>query len=81
MQNDCAELKIRAERKVGKFLKELPKAKNQHSAGSIAEPATLKELGIEKMQSHRYQKEWSVPKEDFEKHIKEAKDKKCKNYL
>ena len=32
MQNECAEIKIRAEIKAGEFLREIPKAKNQHGS-------------------------------------------------
>ena len=50
MQNDVAELKIRAERKAGEFLRDAPKAKNQHGGGNTLLPATLKELDVEKME-------------------------------
>jgi len=48
MINDAQEIKIRSERKAGEFLKNTPKPKNQHSAGSTMEPPTLKELDVGK---------------------------------
>jgi len=38
--------------------------------------ATLKDYGIEKTQSHRWQKEASVPVEDFEKHVLDIRKNK-----
>jgi DNA modification methylase len=60
-QNEAAEIKIRAERKAGELLREMPKAKggeyyHEEPTGNtmlpVAPPPTLAELGIEKMQSH-----------------------------
>jgi len=82
MQNHCAEIKIRAERRAGEMLVLQPK---QHGArpadkslvtGLHHATPSLKELGIEKTQSHRWQKIASIPEEIFEKHIKEIKTAK-----
>ena len=69
MQNQCAEIKIRAERKAGGMLMEQdlkPGPKCLHNASNITK---LKDLGIEQTQSHRWQNIASIPEEIFEKEI------------
>jgi len=64
MQNDCAEFKIRAERKAGEFLRDPNLNKgfkgNQYS-GKLHDVTNLKDMGVERIQSHRWQKIASVP--------------------
>ncbi len=66
MQNQCAEIKIRAERRAGEMLKDMEKNTGaqgliqQHlTGGNIMQPLvdipTLSELGITKIQSYRWQ--------------------------
>ena len=89
MQNQCAEIKIRAERRAGELL---PKDKNKGAANgspgpgrghktqshdvTTFTPPKLSDLGISKMQSSRWQEIASIPEEDFEAHIAETKEKK-----
>jgi N6-adenosine-specific RNA methylase IME4 len=77
-QNMIAEIKLRAERRAGELIGEMPKAKG------AAEPewktrshdvTTLSDLGISKMQSSRFQAVASLPEEIFEAHIIETKAK------
>lgn len=71
--NHAAELKLRAERKLGEFLKEMPK----HNGDPRLHDATrLSDLGIEKTQSHRWQRIASIPEPEFERHIVETVVKK-----
>ena len=83
-QNRVAETKIRAERGLGEALAQLEKAKGGQpyqlrSTGDMMspvdddDPPTLKELGITKKQSSRWQAMWSVPQGDFEQYIAEVK--------
>lgn len=78
-QNEAAEVKIRAERKAGEMLAMMPKAKptgsNQYEdrLHDVTDPPTLADLGIEKIQSHRWQMVASVPDDVFEEHIAETK--------
>ena len=71
MQNQCAEIKIRAERRAGEMLIIRPKqhgarpADKPSATGSHDETPSLRELGIKKMQSHRWQKIASIPEEIF----------------
>jgi len=55
MQNQCAEIKIRAERKAGKMIPE------QITVGTKSHDVTLSDLGIEQMQSVRWQDIASIP--------------------
>lgn len=75
-QNAAAEIKLRAERKAGELLRDTEKAKpgRPQKNGSTMEPITenqptLEDLGIGKTQSHRWQREASVPEEVFEAHV------------
>lgn len=81
-QNYAAELKLRAERKLGEMLKETEKNDGAKGLGSNQhlvrlQPATappkLSDLGIEKTQSSRWQKIADLPDEVFEQEIQEAK--------
>ncbi len=81
-QNEAAEVKIRAERKAGEMLAQMPKATGADYGGRTSldgnrelpsnPPPTLTELGIEKMQSSRWQMVASVPEDVFEEHINET---------
>ena len=80
VQNDICEIKLRAERRMGEMLKEMPKSKGgeQHHkepTGNIVSPVqpTLQDMGIEKHESARYQKIADLSEEKFEEIIKETK--------
>jgi len=74
VQNNVAEIKLRAERKMGSMLAEQPK---QHGArpsdAGLHDVTPLSELGITKMQSHRWQREAELPEDEFEEHIQAVK--------
>ena len=61
MQNDCAEFKIRAERKVGEFLQQMEKQRGRPSPKRSHDVTLLRDLGIEKTQSHRWQQKQNRP--------------------
>jgi N6-adenosine-specific RNA methylase IME4 len=71
--NDGAEMKLRAERRIGELLAEMQKNKGGRplQSGSTLEPVRpkLKEMGTGKTQSHRAQQIASVPEVEFEAHI------------
>ncbi|MBA7588734.1 hypothetical protein ES708_30801 [subsurface metagenome] len=73
MQNQCAEIKIRAERKVGGMLKTSLRNKGETDKRIISHDGILSpklnELGITLNQSHRWQYIASIPEEIFEKEI------------
>jgi len=84
-QNQAAETKLRAERKAGELLKQMEKNKGVRTkGGSISGGCTmqppentprLKDLGIEKTQSMRWQQIADLPEESFENKIEEVKQK------
>lgn len=81
MQNDAAEIRLRAERRAGEMLKEAAEKKERKMDGrpknndtvSSFSPPTLKEVGITPKQSSRWQSIAAIPEEKFEKTIKETK--------
>jgi ParB family chromosome partitioning protein len=78
MQNQCAEIKIRCERKGGMILKEQEKNEGGRppKTGNTmlpVSPNTYEELGIEKMQASRWQAIADIPEEKFEERIAELK--------
>ena len=70
-QNVYAEIKIRAERKAGEMLAEQVKPGNPQLLHDVT-IAKLDDLGIERIQSSRWQKIASIPEETFEEHIKKV---------
>ena len=82
MQNWCAEIKQRAERKAGDLLLRMNKdtGGGDTSGGSRVKPpqegARLDDLGITKTQSHRWQKLATIPEPTFEKYIQNTKERK-----
>ena len=76
MQNHCAEIKVRAERKAGEMLLVTEKNKGTRLGGNIVQPPDdsprLDDLGISKMQSFRWQLMASIPESIFEDHVREV---------
>jgi len=85
LQNTCAEIKIRAERRAGELLKEqIPHEggrpeKKQLQNATVSQKPKLEDLGIEKTQSHRWQLMADIPEDKFEQHIAETKEKKAED--
>ena len=81
-QNEAAEIKIRAERKAGELLREMPKAQGSDYGGRTDldgnrelpsnPPPTYADIGVEKMQAHRWQTIATLPEEDFEEFINDT---------
>ena len=70
-QNECAEIKLRAERKMGGMLREMPKLHGARPPDTGSHDVTpLSDLGISKMQSHRLQLIDFLPGENFEEYIR-----------
>ena len=78
MQNNCAEIKIRAERRAGELLQEIDKSrggrptKTSNMMLQVSGP-TLMELGVSRMQSSRWQTIANIPERMFERHVKETR--------
>lgn len=75
VQNFAAEIKLRAERRAGELLREMPKQGpgeyQRFQPGTVA--PRYEDLGIKKTQAHRWQKVASVPEDVFEMEIQDAK--------
>jgi hypothetical protein len=70
LQNQAAELKLRAERKAGEFLKELGLHGGDRRSKGHRVLLKLDDLGLTSQQSKRWQLAASVPDEDFEKYLR-----------
>jgi len=85
MQNQCSEIKIRAERRAGEILGEQEKneggrpIKNPSHDVRSFQPSKYSDLGIKYKQASRWQKIAEIPEEVFEKHIVETKSKSKKD--
>lgn len=77
MQNHCAEIKVRAERRGGELLKQMEpnNAGRDHPSHDVIAAPTLKDIGVSKKQSFCWQAIWSMPEVEFERYIEEAKAK------
>jgi len=77
VQNNVCEIKLRAERRIGEFSRELPK--NEGARTDLTSPhdgeglklGILKDAGI--THHERYETIANIPEEDFENHIQETK--------
>lgn len=70
--NAAAEIKLRAERKAGEMLAAMeknPGGGDQSTGNGVLPVPSLDDLGIDKMQSSRWQREAKVPEEEFEAYI------------
>ena len=76
-QNSAAELKLRAERKLGQLVEQIPKEPGKRTDLTWSHDVTrLSEMGITKAQSSRWQMEASVPEKQFEQYVAETKQDK-----
>ncbi len=79
MQNDIAEIKIRAERRAGEILSETDLQHGSRGVGKKVElhdVTTLADLGIQQHESSRWQQIADIPEKQFENHIQETKQAK-----
>lgn len=73
----ATEIKVRAERRAGEMLADLPKHNGGNpnlSHDTTGSPKTLAELGISKDQSSRWQKLAAIPEDKFEQAVIAAKE-------
>jgi len=76
MQNQCAEIKIRAARRAGEIFKEFPKKPGKRldtTSSSLEKVKThgqvLKEVKLPASTANRWEASADIPEEDFEAHI------------
>ena len=75
MQNKCAEIRLRAERKAGRLLKRMERHKaSDGRPKKVSQAVTLTDLNIHRMQSQRWQKIASLSDKEFEKAVTEIPD-------
>lgn len=81
-QNDAAEIRLRAERRLGELTKELPKQTGGHAAKArsqnateVKPPPTLAQQGIDKRDAHKWQQLAAIPEKKFDKLITETRAK------
>jgi hypothetical protein len=70
IQNRFAELRLRAERQAGEMLPAVIRPRSQGRRSKVSVDTTLSELGISRDQSSAWQRLASIPKPDFDSHIK-----------
>ncbi len=75
--NKAAEMKMRAERRMGQLLAEMNLHGGDRVSDSHRERATLKELNISHTQSSRCQKEAEVPEGAFCELVESARENEC----
>lgn len=79
-QNEIAETRLRAERRGGEMLRDGKKSGDRQKQGEYQKlqsatfgiPPSLKEIGIEKTQAHRWQKLASIPDAEWERIMRET---------
>lgn len=74
--NGAAEIKLRAERRIGGLLKEMPPARpgpKIDRSHDVTELSSLDDLGITKNESSRCQRLDDIPREKFEEHLETTK--------
>jgi hypothetical protein len=75
LRQEAAEAHLRTQRRAGELLGELllhsggRPSKNGSTAGAVSQPPRLRELGIDRHESHRWQRIATVPEDLFEEHI------------
>jgi hypothetical protein len=79
--NAAAEIKLRAERKAGEMLAAMEKRDGGDAARARSHdvtelPPSLEDLGIDKMQSSRWQREANVPEQKFEEYLTLCRDER-----
>jgi site-specific DNA-methyltransferase (adenine-specific) len=76
IQNEAAELKLRAARRLGELLANMPRNAGARGRGVRSHDGTaltLAELGISKNQSSRWQAVAALPEPDFDRHLFETR--------
>jgi hypothetical protein len=67
--NSAVELRVRAERKAGASLAEMPKQSGRPKNNGISEIPLLSDIGITKLQSSRWQRIATVPEDKLAEHV------------
>lgn len=74
LQNQAAELKLCCERRAGQILAETPLQGGDRRSENGNHRATLEDMGISRSQSSRWQREGSLPEEDFVRYVQQSNE-------
>jgi N6-adenosine-specific RNA methylase IME4 len=74
MQNKAAEAKLVAERRAGEVLEEMRLRGGDRKSGHRKRGTVLDNLGISKVESTRWQREASVPEEEFQQYLHRTRE-------
>lgn len=74
LQNQAAEIRLWAIRRAGELLASMPKHNGDPLSHEVTGARTLSEIGIERMQSSRWQRIASLQEEVFQKYIEQCKE-------
>jgi hypothetical protein len=72
VRNRAARARLRLERKAGRLLARLHLQGGNRKSAQRPKPLALKDLGISHSQSARWQREASVPRETFQRYLRET---------
>lgn len=71
---DAAEIKLRCERRAGEILREMPKRRGGNSKLMLQDATpTLEQIGVDRVDSHRWQSLASLPESDFDGYLSECR--------
>ena len=80
IQNDCAEIRLRADRRIGELTREMEHARPGPAPSDVFQGETqpakgdaLKAAGLTRLEAHRNEQLAAIPAEVFERHIAETK--------
>ena len=76
LQNEAAEMKLCCERQIGQILTQFSLQGGDRKSKNREHRVTLEELGISNCQSSRWQREGSVPEEDFLRFVKQTNEER-----
>ena len=71
--NQCAEIKLRAERRAGELLEDQKAPQGRPNAKTSHAVTFYKDIGIDRRQSHRWQQIASLNDSTFDDYIEQAK--------
>ena len=76
VQNRAAEVKLRCERQIGQILAEFSLQGGDRKSEDRDPRVTLEELGISRTESFRWQRESSVPNEDYVRYVQQTNEER-----
>ena len=75
-QNEAMEVTLLCERWLGRHLREMPIRGGDRRSEHHVQGVTLEQLGIDKAQSSRWQREASVPQEEYDQYVRQVRQER-----